>query len=109
MTGEGGSVQSFALRIEQAPGAATLWAAGELDLAAAPSLRSALVDAGRHAHRVVLDMTAVDFIDGAAIGAIVAAAKKAGPGTEIVLRHPNALAATVFHLTGLDEVFPIEP
>lgn len=107
MSGASRDVAGFAVRLEESPAGAVVWARGELDLAAAGILRRTLVEAAAHG-RVVLDLTDVAFVDGSALGAIVAARKEAGDDAEIVLRHPKAVVSRVLRLTALDESFPVE-
>ena len=97
----------YAIRLEGLPSGATVWARGELDLAASEELRAALVAAGTHHGRVILDLSEVQLMDGACLGAIVAARKEAGPDIDIVLRKPTRIVARVLRLTGLEGSFEI--
>lgn len=107
MTGEPAALAPFGLRLEEAGAGVTVWASGELDLAAAETLRATLEDAARRGP-VVLDLTEVVFADGSALGGVVAARKDAGDDARIVLRNPNALVTRLLRLTQLDQSFPIE-
>ena len=99
----------FAFRLERSPTEVTVWASGELDLAASEELRAVLVAAATSYRRVVLDGGTVEFIDGACLGAIVAARKEAGPGVDLILRSPSPIVSRVLRLTGLYESLQIEP
>ena len=108
MTGLPPEAATFTLRLDQSAAGATVWAAGELDLAAAEPLRHTLEALARRG-RVILDLTDVTFVDGAALGAVVAARKDAGDDAEVVLRNPRGIVERVLRLTQLDTAFPIEP
>jgi anti-sigma B factor antagonist len=83
---------------------------GELDLAAAPSLKWALADlvqAG--ATQLVVDLSRVTFIDSTALGVLVGAHRSLSAGSRLAIacRHPDVL--NIFELTGLDATFDIFP
>jgi anti-anti-sigma factor len=103
-------VQQYSLHLDaNAAGDATvLWARGALDLAAGGALRETLSQAARLDAPIVIDCTDVEFLDGAAIGAIIAARIEAGTTYPITFRHPNRLIRRVLHITELDHVFDIE-
>lgn len=61
------------------------------------------------ANRVVLDLSAVDFIDSSGLGAIVAALNQTRDGQTLELAALNPNVAKVFHLTRLDTIFTIHP
>lgn len=98
----------FALRVEPSEESATVWASGELDLAANSALRQALREAAEFSPVVVLDLREVEFVDGSTLGAIVAAQKELPEEGRIVLRHPNRVVMRVLELTQLDKAFEIE-
>lgn len=85
-----------------------MWASGELDLAASEELRAVLVAAATRHRRVVFDVGEVEFIDGACLGAIVAAKKEAGPEVDLILRRPTHIVSRLLRLTGLYESLQIE-
>lgn len=55
--------------------------------------------------RVVLDLSAVDFVDSSGLGAIVAAMKQLGQGRRLDLAGLNPAVEKVFRLTRMDTVF----
>jgi len=57
--------------------------------------------------RVVLDLTAVDFVDSSGLGAIVAAMKHMAPAQRLELAGLTPTVAKVFRLTRMDSVFTI--
>ncbi|MCU1459011.1 MAG: anti-sigma factor antagonist [Actinomycetia bacterium] len=85
-----------------------LW--GELDLSSRDDIRRRLADAITAANRVVVDLAAVEFIDCAAIGAIVSAYAVAElSGVEMVLRSPQPSVRRVLALVELDRLVPVVP
>jgi anti-sigma B factor antagonist len=81
---------AFQLEEQRASGALVLAAAGELDLATAPALRNRLdaaVDAG--AERIVLDLTAVSFIDSVAMAVIIHARTRLGDAGRLAVVIPS--------------------
>lgn len=57
--------------------------------------------------RVVLDLSAVEFIDSSGLGAIVASMKQLGGGRRLELAALTPTVAKVFRLTRMDSVFTI--
>ncbi|MBV9413055.1 MAG: STAS domain-containing protein [Acidimicrobiia bacterium] len=89
-------------------GQTVLYLAGDADIHTAPALRSeltTLVDQGRP---VVVDLSALQFIDSTAIGILVAALKRfRNVGSDLTLRRPITRVRKVFEITGLTRVFDI--
>ncbi|MFJ6198043.1 STAS domain-containing protein [Micromonospora sp. NPDC092111] len=56
----------------QADGAPVLTVAGEIDMSNADLFRAALVDALVDGHRLTVDLTAVEYLDSAALAALFA-------------------------------------
>jgi anti-sigma B factor antagonist len=87
--------------------AAVVTASGELDAFVAGDLTDALGSARRSA-RVLVDLTAVSFMDSTALGLLVRAVRDVGEGggvARIVL--PAGTARRIFELTTLDRVLPV--
>jgi anti-anti-sigma factor len=95
------------LRIVEAPledGTALIEIHGELDLAGVDELRAALERAGRDHSMVVLALAECDFIDCAAVEAILRArARLAAEECRLLLSAPRAQVRRVLALTGLME------
>jgi anti-sigma B factor antagonist len=92
-------------------GALLVTASGELDLAAAPRLATVLSIATAGAEPcVVLDLTAVDFIDSTALGAIMHASTEAeAVGKQmlvVVLDGPVRRLLEITNLTGRFRLYP---
>jgi anti-anti-sigma factor len=94
-----------AFRVEHRQDRAVLFASGEIDLLTAPALREAVLAATRVSDDIVIDLTAVTFIDSTGIGVLVRAGRS---GQNVVaLVGPTLMVRKVLHLTGLDQVFPV--
>jgi anti-sigma B factor antagonist len=100
---------SFEVVEEQ--GVPVLAVTGEIDVYTAPGLRERLVElvqAGTS--RVIVDLTAVSFVDSTGLGVLVSGLKRcreAGGDLPLVVVQPQILK--VFEITGLTAVFTIRP
>jgi anti-sigma B factor antagonist len=91
-----------------ADGVPVLCVSGEVDVYAAPELRDRLTELLQGGHSVVVDLTAVGFLDSTGLGALVAArtsATEQGASLPLVCTHQRILK--LFTITGLDGVFRI--
>ena len=90
-------------------GAAVITVVGELDLRSAAALKSGLVEAiDRGARQVVVDMSAVTFIDSMGLGALVGGLKRLrAVDGELALVCVDRSIVRIFEITGLDRVFPL--
>lgn len=90
---------------------AILHCSGEIDLATASQLRSALaglIDSGQH--RIVLDLREVSFCDSTGLGVMVGALKRinaAYDGGHLRIVCGGGAVRRVFEVTGLNRVFPL--
>lgn len=57
--------------------------------------------------RILLDLSAVDFLDSSGLGAVVAAMKETGEGSRLELAGLTTKVRKVFTLTRMDSVFTI--
>jgi anti-sigma B factor antagonist len=80
---------------------------GEIDVATAPRLREQLISlVNQGSHRIVVDLTAVDFLDSTGLGVLVGALKRVRThdgDLSLVCDEPRILK--VFEITGLTKVF----
>lgn len=58
-------------------------------------------------HRIVLNLTEVDFIDSSGLAAIASILKMIGPGGDIVICGLNESVLNLFRLTRMNRVFRI--
>lgn len=86
-------------------------AEGQVDLATAPALASALAQARRNNPReVVVDLTAVDFLDSVGVRVLVEAARQAAElDVELSVQGASGWVARVLEITGVDEYLRIVP
>lgn len=83
---------------------------GEIDLDRAPAVRRQLLDCVKRQQDVLVDLSAVTYIDSSGIASLVEAlqwAKRRGSDLCLVAVSPQALR--VFELARLDKVFSIHP
>jgi anti-sigma B factor antagonist len=88
------------------PAATVMRLDGRLNMVSAPQLKAAVtaaVQAGRT--RVVVDLTAVTFLDSSGLGALIAGLKAAREaGGDLRMTGANEQVRTVLRLTNLDRV-----
>jgi anti-sigma B factor antagonist len=88
-----------------------LYAGGEVDCAAGPQLRERLFAHIGHARMLVLDLSAVTFIDSMAIGVLVGAAtrmKELGMGTlSVVCSSENERVLRIFDIAGVSNLIAL--
>jgi anti-sigma B factor antagonist len=84
-----------------------LTVAGELDVVGGPDLRQAVMTEVREGnHRLVLDLTGVDFIDSFGLGVVVGSLKRTRLlDGDLRLVVPEARVRRVFEVCDLDRVF----
>ncbi len=79
--------------------------AGELDVATAPALQTALegawADGARH---VLVDLTNTGFLESTGLRTLLIASQKASGAASLSIVCPNAGLRRVFELTGVDEL-----
>jgi anti-anti-sigma factor len=101
------------LEVRKGDGLAVVTLRGELDAHDAPRLRELFARAigelsGIERPRLVLDLTAVAFLDSTALGSIIGAVRRAREaGGELTLVLPTSPARRIFEITGLDTVLPV--
>ena len=95
------------LDVTERDGWAVLAVGGEVDVATAPRLREQLIGlVNQGSHRIVVDLTAVDFLDSTGLGVLVGALKRVRThdgDLALVCDEPRILK--VFEITGLTKVF----
>jgi anti-sigma B factor antagonist len=81
-----------------------------IDAAVAVVFKQKMAEMTDHpAKRVVLDLSAVDFLDSSGLGAVVGAMKSMGEGRKLDLAGLSPTVQKVFRLTRMDTVFRIYP
>jgi anti-sigma B factor antagonist len=89
----------------------TIEVRSELDLSTVTALRSVLETALRAASgRVVIDLSAVEFMDCASLRPLRAAARSLRRrGRDLVLRHPSPAVRRLLEVTGVGSELPLDP
>lgn len=109
--GTGDAMVAVRVNSEDVGDRSVVTVSGEIDVASADGLRerlNQLVSAGRTS--LVVDLTAVDFMDSTGLGVLVGMLKKvrsAGGRLDLVIDGDRLLR--LFRLTSLDQVFTIHP
>jgi anti-anti-sigma factor len=77
---------------------------GEADMSTAPALAHALGDVSAESHRrVVLDLEALEFIDGRCLGMVISTRDAlVATGADLVLRHPSPLVVRLLDIFDCD-------
>jgi anti-sigma B factor antagonist len=96
---------SFAL--QGLDGSTLVVASGEIDLATSPALRGALLVAAESSGRVVVDLSAVTFLDSTGLGVLMSGFKSLPASGSMCLVGANGIVAKVLRQTRLDEVIPV--
>jgi anti-anti-sigma factor len=96
--------QPFFAARTSADGRTLLHVGGDCDAAALDALNDALADAvEQDSAEVFVDLSRTTFVDSLALGALVAAAKRArARGRSFRVVRPSASVLRVFEITGLD-------
>lgn len=92
-----------------ADGGTVLAVCGEVDVAAAPALREAIVRAvDARPARVVIDLAAVSFMDSSALGVLISGYKYAqGCGVAVLLAGPAPAVYRLLRTSGMVEIFEV--
>jgi anti-sigma B factor antagonist len=98
----------FELEISRIPDGTGLKLAGELDVATAPKLATALLDWSPANTHVTLDLAELTFVDSCGIRAILALARSVNPNGLVVLLNPTEAVSRVFEILNLDKHVGIE-
>ncbi|MBV8150524.1 MAG: STAS domain-containing protein [Candidatus Eremiobacteraeota bacterium] len=82
---------------------------GSLDIATSPTVRAALLDAAeRGQHRIVVDLTGLDFIDSTGLGALLGSQRRAKENNgEVRLIARDGQILRLLRITGLLGVFGV--
>lgn len=101
-------VREFTLDVRRSHSETVISVAGELDAFSCPELK-AVLNGIEGPGRVVVDVSAMTFIDSSALCVLIGAARRlASAGGGLVVRHPRRPALRVFELTATLEVLGVE-
>jgi anti-sigma B factor antagonist len=94
--------------VSSGEGASVLVAAGELDISSSDRLLEATSKAGHSSPHVILDLSAVTFIDCAALSALMHSRRALKQrGGVLTLRSPHRSVLYLLRLAALENAFPI--
>ena len=84
---------------------------GSLDIATAPTVRAELLEASeRGDHRLVVDLTKLEFLDSTGLGALIGAQRRANEvGGELRLVVKEGQIVRLMRITGLLKIFAVYP
>jgi anti-anti-sigma factor len=84
---------------------------GEIEFATAPRLRTIILELAHDGARpVILDLEHVTFLDSAGISLLIQAKKRlAASGSDLVLQAPLPNVRRVLEISGVIELFRVEP
>ncbi len=82
---------------------------GSLDIATSPTVRASLLDASaRGDHRLIVDLTNVDFLDSTGLGALIGAQRRAKEfDGEVRLVVKEGQIVRLLRITGLLKIFAV--
>jgi len=103
-------MQQLEVHAEQRDGHVVVSLRGDLDLAAAPRVRAALSDALALDRNVVVDCSALEFLDSAGLGTLIAARTRARcAGGSLLLAGVRPPLERLLAVSGVDQLFRLEP
>ena len=82
---------------------------GSLDIATSPTVRASLLEASaRGDHRLIVDLTALDFLDSTGLGALIGAQRRAKEfDGEVRLAVKEGQILRLLRITGLLKIFAV--
>lgn len=101
----------LSIRHDEVDGRLVVAIAGDLDLGSAPALESALADLAPFGRPVVIDLGGVEFIDSSGMRSLLAVNEMVlgAVGSAVTLAGGTPATKRLIELTGIDQVFRIEP
>jgi anti-sigma B factor antagonist len=96
--------------LEGMDGCMVVFAVGEIDLAACPTMREALGEAVGSRRHLIVDLSAVTFLDSTGLGVLLVTQKRiAATHKSMSLVGPSGMVANVLRITCVDEAIPVHP
>jgi anti-sigma B factor antagonist len=110
-TSQQGHHEDLSIRVHVADEMQVYELTGSLDIATSPAVRAALVAASeRGSHRLVVDLTRVDFLDSTGLGALIGGQRRAKEfDGEVRLVAKEGQILRLLRITGLLKVFAVYP
>jgi anti-sigma B factor antagonist len=103
--------EDLSLHVHVVDGMRVFELSGSLDIATSPTVRAALVEASeRGDHRLIVDLSKVDFLDSTGLGALIGAQRRAKEyDGEVRLVVKEGQIVRLLRITGLLKVFGVYP
>lgn len=102
------TVPGLTVHIEDsADGTATVALRGELDLSTIPRMERALLEQVTQRPAVLVDLSALTFIDSSGMGVLIQAVRSANGTPVHILIGPGSQVERVFRIAGLYEALPV--
>jgi anti-sigma B factor antagonist len=103
--------EDLQLHVHVADGTQVFKLTGSLDIATSPTVRAALLEASaRGDHRLIVDLTDVEFLDSTGLGALIGAQRRAKEfAGEVRLVVKEGQILRLLRITGLLKVFAVYP
>jgi anti-sigma B factor antagonist len=96
--------------LEEVDGCTVVIAAGEIDLATSPALREVMITAVESSRHLIVDLSAVTFLDSTGLGVLLDTHKNiATTHRSMRLVGPTRSVAKVLSITRIDETIPVHP
>jgi anti-sigma B factor antagonist len=105
------SHEDISIRVHTVDGVHVFELSGSLDIATSPAVRAALIDMSeRGDHRLIVDLTHVDFLDSTGLGALLGGQRRAKEfAGEVRLVAKEGQILRLLRITGLLNVFSVYP
>ena len=97
------------LKISAWGGCVVVALCGDLDITGAADAEAAITALMARDQSLVIDLSALDFIDCSSVGALLRAQRLGQGGGDVVLAAPQPYVRRLLALTGADEVFQVHP
>ncbi len=103
--------EDLKLRVHVVDGLPVFELSGSLDIATSPTVRATLLEASaRGDHRLIVDLTNVEFLDSTGLGALIGAQRRAREvGGELRLVVKEGQIVRLLRITGLLKIFAVYP
>ena len=103
--------EDLKLRVHSVSGMQVFELSGSLDIATSPTVRASLLEASeRGDHRLIVDLTDVDFLDSTGLGALIGAQRRAKEfDGEVRLVVKEGQIVRLLRITGLLKIFGVYP
>jgi anti-sigma B factor antagonist len=96
--------------LEGMDGCMVVFAVGEIDLATSATLREVMLEALESGRHLVVDLSAVTFLDSTGLGVLIHTQKRiAATHKSMSLVGPTGMIAKVLRITRIDEAIPVHP